>query len=331
MWVKELSIPIHALQGEALLRRLPNNHPKRPEIEKDVRMLMKGYYGEKNFSHYLSFLPEEKYYIFQGLRLSDKKEFQMDTLILSQNFILIAEVKNINGTIKINKDTKQMTREYENNVDGLQNPILQVERHETQFKNWLLKRKIPKIPIETLAIISKTTTIVDTTDGDPEVYKKLLYAESFLPKIKELENKYTTPVMSKNKLLPLTQLLLNSHINHFLDIQHKYGISRSEIKNRGQCPICKSFEVNYISANWCCSSCKFQSKTSYIPALTDYSLLINQAITRKECKEFLQIKSHQAKYLLSSMNLPSIGSKRGTVYILSPLLENHIEKRGNLK
>jgi hypothetical protein len=102
MWVKKLQIPIHVLQGEALLRRLLKNDPRRPEIEKDIRIQMKGYYGEKNFSYYLSFLPEEKYDIFQGLRLKDKKEFQMDVLILSQNFILIVEVKNISGTIKIN-------------------------------------------------------------------------------------------------------------------------------------------------------------------------------------------------------------------------------------
>jgi hypothetical protein len=326
MWIMELSIPIHALQGEALLKRLVNNHPKCPEIKKDVRILMKGYYGEKNFSYYLSFLPEEKYYIFQGLRLSDKKEFQMDTLILTQNFILIAEVKNINGTIKIDKNSKQMTREIDKIKDGLQNPILQAERHRIQLENWLVKRKIPKIPIETLAIISKTTTIFDTTDDDPEVYKKLIYAESFLTKIKALEKKYTTPILSKNKLLRLTQLLLHSHINHFLDIQQKYGISRSEIKNRVQCLNCKSFEVNYISANWHCSFCNFRSKMAHIPALNDYSLLINRTITRKECMEFLQIKSHQAKHLLSSMNLPKIGSKRGTKYILSPLLENPIGK-----
>jgi hypothetical protein len=83
MWVKKLQIPIHALQGEALLQRLRKNHPMRREIEKDIRILMKGYYGEKNFSYYLSFLPDEKYYIFQGLRLKDKKEFQMDTVIHS--------------------------------------------------------------------------------------------------------------------------------------------------------------------------------------------------------------------------------------------------------
>jgi hypothetical protein len=86
------------------------------------------------------------------------------------------------------------------------------------------------------------------------------------------------------------------------------------------------FQVNYISANWCCSSCKFQSKTSYISALTDYSLLINQTISRKECKEFLQINSQQAKYLLSTMDLPTIGSKQATKYILSSLIENPIGK-----
>jgi hypothetical protein len=323
MWIMQLRIPIPALQGEALLRRISNNHLKRPAIEKDVRILMKGYYGEKNFSYYLSFLPEENYYIFQGLRLKDKKEFQMDTLLLSRNFILIAEVKNIKGTIKIDKDTKQMIRELDQLKDGFQNPILQAERHGIQLKNWLNNRKSSKIPIETIAIMSKTSTIMDTTKGNPNDYKKLIYAESFLNKMKELETKYTTPLISRNRLLQLTQILLQAHITHFLDILQEYGISINELIFGVQCPKCKKYHMTYISANWCCSTCKFQSKTAHIPALIDYALLINRTIKRKECMEYLQIKSHQAKYLLSTLNLPTLGSKRGTKYILSPLLENH--------
>jgi hypothetical protein len=235
-------------------------------------------------------------------------------------------VKNISGTVKINKHTKQMTRESENGVDGFQNPVLQAERHKIQLGNWLSNLKTYKIPIETLAIISKTTTIMDTTNADPEDYKKLIYAESFLKKLKELEEKYSSPVISKNKLLQLTQILLKEHIPHFLNIFETYGLSQYEMINGVQCPYCKKFQMKYISANWICPYCKYKSKTSFINALADYALLIDQAITRNQMKEFLQITSQQAKNHLISMNLPTIGSKRGTIYILSPLLENHIEK-----
>jgi hypothetical protein len=219
-----------------------------------------------------------------------------------------------------------MTRESENGVDGFQNPVLQAERHEIQLKNWLKNRKLHKLPIETIAIMSKTTTIMDTTNGNPEDYKKLIYAESFLKKLKEVENKYQPSLISKNKLHQLTHHLLNGHIPHFLNIYETYGISHTELLKGVQCPNCKKIHKKYISGNWVCSFCKYKTKTAFIEALKDYALLINHVITRNQLKEFLQITSQQAKNHLITMNLPIIGSKRSTKYILSPLLENHKEK-----
>src|SRR3954469_21247544 len=135
MVVLELQLPIQAYQCMALLRRVLKNHPIRPTIERDLRWWLKGYYGERECTYYLSLLPEDKYYIFHGLRLIDKKAFQIDLMILSQKFIFMAEVKNLSKKLIFHKDSNHVTKEFNDEEEGISNPILQVKRQKLQFVN----------------------------------------------------------------------------------------------------------------------------------------------------------------------------------------------------
>ncbi|MDN3018084.1 NERD domain-containing protein [Paenibacillus sp. BSR1-1] len=328
----ELRVPNQALQCMALLSRMPRNHPVRPIIEKDLRSWMKGYYGEKQVEYYLSLLPEEPYYIFHGLRIKDKKYFQMDLLILTMNFGLIVEIKNISGRICFKKGSNSVTRVYENNEEGISNPIEQVKRHKMQFHNWLSKNQIKGYPIEHLVTFSKTSTLIETTPDNTQIFKYIIYGESLITKIKELEMKYPNPHLSKKKLIHLTDALLQAHQPLMLDILQTYNLSFTELYPGVQCPKCKNFHVNYYSGNWHCSYCNHTSKNAHLPAVDDF-LLIHQTITRKQFSEFLRIPSSRiAGNLLRALNLPSTGSKRTTQYylppgcILSPLKENDMKK-----
>ncbi|RFU60027.1 nuclease-related domain-containing protein [Bacillus sp. V59.32b] len=97
MIIKERKKPLKIQKLEALLRRLPSNHPKRQKISEELAKSLAGYYGEQSLDHYLSDLSESEYFILHDLRLSDKNErfFQLDSLLISSRFFLILEVKNI--------------------------------------------------------------------------------------------------------------------------------------------------------------------------------------------------------------------------------------------
>lgn len=328
----ELRIPNQALQCIAVLRRMPKNHPVRPIVEKDVRSWLKGYYGEREVDYYLSLLPEEPYYIFHGLRIKDKKFFQIDLLILTQNFALIVEVKNISGIIRFKKSSNSVSKVYENKEEGISNPIEQVKRHKMQFHNWLIKNQIKAYPIEHLVTFSKTSTLIETTPDNTQIFKYVIYAESLIGKIKELEERYPKPVLRKNKLIQLTDSLLKAHQPLRLDVLQTYNLSFSELIPGVQCPKCNNFHMVYFSAKWNCLYCSNTSKTAHLPAVDDY-LLINKTITRKQFAEFLHINSSRiAGNLLRSLHLPSTGSKRTTQYylppgcILSPIKENAMKK-----
>jgi hypothetical protein len=330
--ILELTVPIQAEQCIALLRRMPKGHPIRSTVEKDLRSWLKGYYGEQNVAYHLSFLPENEYYIFHGLRLKDKNAFQMDLLLISSKFALIMEVKNISGKLKFTKGSDQMKRELNNLEEGMDNPIQQVKRHHLQFTNWLRFHQFKGIPVEHLVVISKTSTIIETTPDNLHIFQKLIYAESLIDKIKELEMKYSKPRITKNVLTSLSDTLLKEHHIYIPDVLQKYNLSRSDIMQGVHCTNCNTFKMEYISASWCCSQCNSTSKKAHLPAINDYFLILNSSITRKQLAEFLKMDPIKARNLLLPLNLPSTGQKRGTRYFLPkncifyPLDENSMKK-----
>ncbi|HZG72957.1 MAG TPA: nuclease-related domain-containing protein [Chondromyces sp.] len=100
MIIKERKKSIYLRQLEALVRRVPRGHGKREEILLMAKKAGKGYRGEQAIDYPLSFLSEDKYFILHDVRLlGGHHYFQLDTLILSEYFIVILEVKNISGIL----------------------------------------------------------------------------------------------------------------------------------------------------------------------------------------------------------------------------------------
>jgi cytochrome c-type biogenesis protein CcmH/NrfG len=64
---KERDISMKILTLQALLRRLPKDHPRRPQIEKELARRMSGLRGEQSINYELSLLQVKNDYIFQDL------------------------------------------------------------------------------------------------------------------------------------------------------------------------------------------------------------------------------------------------------------------------
>jgi hypothetical protein len=85
---------------EALLRRLPKNHVKRTKIMEELSRRWAGYKGEASLDFHLRNLDEKNYLILHDLNLPDGKyNCQIDALLLSPNFALIIEIKNMTGKL----------------------------------------------------------------------------------------------------------------------------------------------------------------------------------------------------------------------------------------
>ncbi|MFL6558642.1 MAG: NERD domain-containing protein, partial [Bacillus sp. (in: firmicutes)] len=237
--------------------------------------------------------------------------------VLSVRFLLMSEVKNLSKKLIFHKDSNHVTKEFNHEEEGISNPILQVKRQKIQFVNWLRNLQMLGLPIERLAVISKSTTKVETTPDNLKIFNDLIYAESLLDKIEEMESKHQKPAFSKRKLAQLVDLLSAHHQMPIPKILPTYKLSQNEIITGVICPKCETGTMAYYSAKWHCANCGFSSKTAFYQSVDDYFLLLGPTITRKQFAEFLHIGSSSiAGHHLRTLNLLSTGSKRGTIYTL---------------
>lgn len=97
--IKERKKSDFILSMNALLRRLPQSHPKRGLIEGDLAKRKAGVRGEEAVDYFLKDLPG--FILLKDIRHSNGTGdfYQIDVLLMCSNFLLILEIKNISGTI----------------------------------------------------------------------------------------------------------------------------------------------------------------------------------------------------------------------------------------
>ncbi|MGG1572204.1 nuclease-related domain-containing protein [Fictibacillus sp. NRS-1165] len=319
MIIKERTFPQYLTALEALLRRIPKNHPKRPDIESDLAKRQAGYWGEKALDYPLGFLPEKEYSIFHDLRLPDgNRHFQLDTLILSQRFALILEVKNIAGTLIFDVNFKQLIRITKEKEEAFADPILQAELQKIQLQTWFSKNKLTQLPIETLVVISHPKTVIKNSliKLSPESSKKVTQNKDIPFRIASFQQKYDKEVPLKD-INKISRQLLKSHTLFTPDVLSLYEIAPHEMLTGVHCQNCNHLPMTRFYGKWFCTDCSFSSKTAYLAALSDYAALIGNRITNRELRHFLQLSSPSvAAKILHSMNLSSSGGHRNRSYQL---------------
>ncbi|MGG3467870.1 nuclease-related domain-containing protein [Neobacillus pocheonensis] len=166
--MKDLTVPLRLILTEVLKRRLRIDHFKHLEIQKDLAKRWAGYWGEVALANYIKELPQEKYYIFHDLQLKHNDiHFQIDTLLISQYFILIIEAKNINGTLIFDNVFKQLLRINDDGTEeSFEDPRVQCKRLQSLLGRWLAKNGFNLLPMEYLIFFKSVKTILKANPGD---------------------------------------------------------------------------------------------------------------------------------------------------------------------
>lgn len=315
MIVKRRTIPLRILVNEALLRRLPLNHPKRQEILKDLLIKRTGLKGEQDMDYYISLLDENDFYIFQDLRIPlGSNYFQIDFLLLSTKFALLIENKNMPGIIEFDPDFNQVIRNYNDQIEVYEDPVLQVKRQVYQFKNWLKNHHISPLPLEFLVTYSNKGSILQNPSKNREIYDRVCKGGKLVFKVAEFQNQHQKDIYSMKDLKKLTKLLIKSHESEKATME-KYNISPVEILPGVLCPSCSHLFMQRVSGKWYCPHCGTTSTNAHEQAILDYFLLLGPTITNKQLRKFLLIPSRTiATYLLGNMNLQHTGGTKNRVY-----------------
>ncbi|MBE7096912.1 nuclease-related domain-containing protein [Bacillus cereus] len=318
MIVKERKMPIHLLQLEALLRRLPAHHPKRNVVVENLSKFKAGYKGEQAIEYPLSFLSETEYSILHDIRLFDQKHyFQIDTLIVSSYFLLFLEIKNIIGTLIFDAKFNQLIRIADGTAEeGFPDPIVQLKRQEVQLRRWLHLHGIYNIPIESLVVISSPRTIIKTSD---EILSgKIIHGANLPNRIKQIKNQYKEKVISN--INGLIDQIMNGHSPQRQNILEQYKIKKEELLRGVQCGECFTMAMLKEKQGWRCLNCNSISKQAHLRALQDYTFLFGMITTNSKLRDFLNMQSSSAvKRLLQTMNIPHTGTNKGRKYDLTHL------------
>lgn len=321
--LKERTRPVRIAQLEALLRRIPNQHEKVPNIKKELVRRRVGYQGEQSLNYYFSFLNDPQMFLLHDLRLlgSNRTYFQIDTLLVSKSFMAILEVKNYSGSIYFDPDTYQVYRTSTTHDDEiLTNPLLQIQAQKLQLREWLTAKNWPLLPIAKLVVFSDPSTKIVSTPNNLQLLKQVVTAPALLSKVESLQSTFSKDYLTDSGLDKLTQQLIHMHVPPpSSDVLHDFRISATTIISGVYCPSCQrpTLTRGVVVGKWFCPDCLISSKHAHLSALEDYFLLLNHRVSTSEIHAFLQTSNRQQAYdLVNKLPLHRVGAFRARRYEL---------------
>ncbi|WP_066258477.1 nuclease-related domain-containing protein [Neobacillus drentensis] len=317
MIIKERTKPLIMLILEALLRRLPSNHQKYQQILDELGRRQAGYLGEKSLDYYYRDLPQHKYMILHDLNLPDGDyNCQIDTLLLTPEFALAIDVKNMAGKLLFDTDNEQFIQINNGIEKGYPYPIAQGERHQKYLQKLLAANHFPPVPVEYLVVISNSyTTYAVSGKNAHKVKPRICKSDVFLNKISLFEKQYSKPLLTAKELRKLCRLLVKMNTIPTSYVLNKYGIQKYDLLPGVLCHIHSNHSLIRKNQKWYCAACDTFSKDAHIYALNDYFLLIGPTITNQQFREIAHIKSiNVAKRLLHSEKLNFSGVNRYRIY-----------------
>ncbi|MGD6817816.1 nuclease-related domain-containing protein [Metabacillus sp. 84] len=335
MIAKPRKTPLYILKLQALLRRLPPNHPKFPQVAEDLAKRMAGFKGELAADYQLTLFGRKDWVMLADLRLPHgSTHFQLDTVLLTPAFALILEVKNIAGTLYFDPEFNQLIRKKDGLETAFPDPILQSHRLEFQFAEWLERNRFPALPIHSLIVVSSHRSMIEAPPAHiKSLSRKIVRAEKLPFELKQLETQHKKVYLTEKEVKKLARSLNKSHMEADTRITDKFSIPQTDLITGVFCPNC-SCHLQRYKGGWLCGSCREKNNLAHVEALKDYRLLIGSTITNKEIRGFLNLESTSAaSKLLHSLNLKSSGQKKGRIYGLElheplsdkPSAENSIQ------
>jgi len=295
-----------------LKARLPSHHEKYPAILEKLDQISAGHYGEVRTDRFIEEVqfPQQQLLIIPDLhtRIHSKRHIQIDTLILTNSYMLVMEIKNITGTLRFKKEPNQLVRI----MDSLEEksfacPLTQLDRNVDGIKNLFPNTKIPII--QALVFPSQNTIIEDAPTNH-----HIFFAKQVPLFIQSLNNQ--TSILSDNQFNQMANQFMKMNNNFTTTPLCEHMKINSEILKKGVlCKNCNSKLQRKSLQTWFCKVC-FTTEKNPIPSnIEDLFLLIKQELSIKDCMHYLEINSRYTIYnSLQKMKVGKSGYKKSTKY-----------------
>lgn len=298
---------------EAIIRRLPANHPRKAEFENKLSRKKAGYKGEKELDYHISQINHSSFTILHDIRIPyNDTHFQIDTLFISNSLMIPIDSKYYAGTLEFYPEFNQMIQYLNGNEKVYPDPILQTKIQGRQLEAFLRSHQFSPPPFEPLVAITNSQALIKNPTQNKEVSSRVFKSPGILYKIRPYLEKYQEEVLTDQDIKKIVKLLLRKHSPYLPDLTE---LPYSDFQKGVECPACNTIGMEKFHSLWGCKKCGHTSKDAHVAALKDYFLINGQSITNRQFRDFLGIPSiHQARRLLSQLDLIITGEKKGRVY-----------------
>ncbi|WP_157967411.1 nuclease-related domain-containing protein [Paraliobacillus zengyii] len=301
------------LQLEVIAPRISPLDPLYSLLTENLRREQSGYNGEQLLDYYYRQLVKQPLFL-HGLRIKDKVGsdfFQIDTLMLFSNFILIVEVKNYTGSLTYEVETGLLTRKRDNGaLDRFDDPRAQVEMQRSRLQRYLDR---PDIPVYTVVVFANPNCILQVNGTQPN----FLLRERLPQHITQLLASHSSVPTNQPETLQLANHLRDSHQPSNVTVFEKYRIHRKSIRNGVWCTSCKRAFMIRENRSWHCPSSFHKDSDASSRTFQEFKILFGNEITNQQAREFLNLESRKtATRLLQKANFKVIGKNKGVKYIL---------------
>lgn len=280
-----------------LLEHLQHRKTLTPNERTQLETLQKGFSGEMKFYQLVTGENTKGRFLFDLLFTNQGTEFQIDSLHIDNNTLILYEIKHFSGDFFIQQDKWYLV----GNKQEIRNPLIQLQRSEFLLRD-LLKQALPHLEIKAyLVFVHESFMLYQVPLGYPAIFPSQL--ARFQQSIKT--NQASVSNQTKNI----------AHTVSALDIGEsryaKYPVySYDELKKGIVCSLeCGGFLQNYTKLLLRCPKCKTTKSISSAleEAITEYQFLfpernITTGNVREWCNNTLS-KSTILRFLNANFNI----------------------------
>lgn len=237
----------------------------------------------------------------------------MDTLILTNGYVLLLEIKTYRGILHFEDDPYALIQITDEDTIARRCPQLQARSYVEGIREWL-KRHGFDIPVYANIVLGFPTAQVKTA---PKLVK-LIQAEQVPLRIREL-NHNTSPVLSDDEVQVLADLLKASNDPYkAFPLSEYYRLDPNLIRPGIICRNCGAQLHKKSQITWWCRSCSMAVEEAPARAIEDWLILMKTTISNEECRKWLGLKDkYAANYLLKNLKLEAIGNSKARRYQFS--------------
>ncbi|MBB5179406.1 hypothetical protein HNQ44_000830 [Planomicrobium koreense] len=294
---------------EAMLKRLAPNHPKRTMISDALYNHVAGIGGEERVDDALSYFePDYPFLIIQDLQLPNRA--QIDTLIITEDCVIILEIKNLGGQLRLRSNPSALDQTALNGQRRFfRSPVIQAETAKIKMESILKSFNCP-LPVETAVVMAYSSQFIENVPPGATVWS----ADEVLIQLnrRNIHTRLLTPAQMEQ----LAQSLLSFDLEYQLfPLSTKYGIPLSDIEKGVFCPRCQLRKMERTGRRWECKFCNLYSKDAHLEAVDHWFMLCKSTINTNECKNFLGLTDlDAAKRVLKRKGLIEVGGRRNRTY-----------------